>query len=58
MKLFFGTATAAIILAGPAFAQSLPPADAKAGECYAKVLIPATYDVTAEEVMVQPGSSS
>ncbi|MEE9314868.1 MAG: peptidoglycan-binding domain-containing protein [Rhizobiaceae bacterium] len=61
MKQFFGTATAAFILAGSAgsaFAQSLPPADAKAGECYAKVLLPAKYDSTPEEVMVQPGSSS
>ncbi len=58
MKRIFGTAAAAFILAGPAFAQTLPPADAKAGECYAKVLIPATYDNAPEEVMVQPGSSS
>ncbi len=58
MKLILGTATAALFLTGPAFSQSLPPADAQAGECYAKVLIPATYDVTKEEVVVQPGSSS
>ncbi|MEE9374719.1 MAG: peptidoglycan-binding domain-containing protein [Rhizobiaceae bacterium] len=58
MKRIFGAAAAAAILASPAYAQSLPPADAKAGECYAKVLIPAKYKATPEEVMVQPGSSS
>ncbi len=58
MKRVFGTVAAVFILAGPAFAQTLPPADAKAGECYAKVLIPAVYDSNPEEVMVQPGSSS
>ncbi|EFL89034.1 peptidoglycan-binding protein [Ahrensia sp. R2A130] len=42
----------------PALAQQLPPADAKPGECYAKVLIPASYRTTPEEVMVQPASSS
>ncbi len=58
MKMVLGVATATILLSTPSFAQQLPPADAKAGECYAKVLIPANYDVTPEEVMVQPASST
>ena len=58
MKQVLSAATAALFLSVPAFAQQLPPADAKAGECYAKVLIPASSDATPEEVMVQPASSS
>ena len=55
MLRLLGTATASLIICGSAMAQQLPPASAKAGECYAKVLIPATYTTTPEEVMVQPG---
>ena len=62
MKKYLGIAAAVCILSTQAstsvVAQQLPPADAKAGECYAKVLIPATYNATPEEVMVQPGSST
>jgi hypothetical protein len=58
MKTLFGTAAAFVLLATPALAQQLPPANAKAGECYAKVLVPATYDVTPEQVLVQPATSA
>lgn len=61
MKHLIAKSTSAALLAtaiiSTSQAQSLPPATAKAGECYAKVLIPATYDTKAEQVMVQPGSS-
>ena len=57
-KLFLSAAATACVFSVPAMAQQLPPADAKAGECYAKVLLPAQYDTTPEEVMVQPASSS
>ena len=50
-------AIASFSLIQSASAQQLPPANAKAGECYAKVLIPAKYQTTAEEVMVQPATS-
>ncbi|MEL6504247.1 MAG: peptidoglycan-binding domain-containing protein [Pseudomonadota bacterium] len=61
MKKLIVASTGAALMATAAMtaanAQSLPPATAKAGECYAKVLIPATYETKAEQVMVQPGSS-
>lgn len=37
-------------------AQDIPP-NAKAGECYAKVLIPAVYQTAPSEVIVQPASN-
>ncbi|MEP1209007.1 MAG: peptidoglycan-binding domain-containing protein [Rhizobiaceae bacterium] len=58
MKRLLGSAaifSAAAI--SSATGQELPPASAKAGECYAKVLIPARYETTANEVLVQPASS-
>ena len=61
MKLALSSAMAlgaVSMLTMPSFAQQLPPADAKPGECYAKVLIPASYRTTPEEVMVQPASST
>ncbi len=58
MKRVLGMAFVATVLSSPVLAQQLPPADAKAGECYAKVLIPARYQTTAEEVLVQPASST
>ena len=58
MKRVLTIAAAVGVFSSPVLAQQLPPADAKAGECYAKVLIPASYTTTAEEVLVQPASSS
>ena len=37
-------------------AQELPPATAKPGECYAKVLVPASYKTVTEQVMTHDGS--
>ena len=59
MKRVIGLATfAGLAVIHSASAQQLPPATAKAGECYAKVLIPAQYNTTSEEVMVQPAIST
>jgi hypothetical protein len=64
MKRVLSTAAASaaaivgVALSQSAHAQQLPPANAKAGECYAKVLIPAKYQTSAEEIMVQPATSS
>ena len=55
MKKFIGTAVAALFIATPAMAQQLPPA--KPGECYAKVLIPASYKTTSDQVLIAAGSS-
>lgn len=43
-----------IAFTSPVLAQDLPPADAKAGECYAKVLVPATYKTSPENIEIQP----
>lgn len=58
MKKVIGFALGAMVLAAPAIsttanAQQLPPA--KPGECFAKVLLPATYKTTAEEVVTYAG---
>ena len=61
MKRVIGLATiaaAGLATVNTAFAQQLPPATAKAGECFAKVLIPAQYKVEAEQVLVQPAIST
>ncbi len=59
MKRVLGSAAiVSIAMIGSSMAQQLPPADAKAGECYAKVLIPAKYRTSAEEVVVQPASTT
>jgi hypothetical protein len=49
--LSLGTAMGA---AFGASAQGLPPADAKPGECYAKVLIPAIYQTAPQQVLIRP----
>lgn len=60
MSKFTTSAIAGLVLTAsamvvPATAQELPPATAKAGECYAKVLVPATYRTTSEQVLTHEG---
>lgn len=40
-------------LANPMLAANFPP-DPKPGHCYARVLMPATYDISEEKVLVRP----
>lgn len=54
MKKIISSAIISIAFTSPLMAQDLPPADAKAGECYAKVLVPATYQNTPENIQIQP----
>jgi len=54
MKKVILSALVSIAYTLPVWAQDLPPADAKAGECYAKVLVPATYESTPENIEIQP----
>ena len=58
MKRIFGILIASAALVSSAQAQEFPPATAKAGECYAKVLIPASYSTAAEQVMTSAGSTT
>ncbi|MEL6734515.1 MAG: peptidoglycan-binding domain-containing protein [Pseudomonadota bacterium] len=63
MKTFLLTTASAVLgtymmSSSAAFSQELPPANAAAGTCWAKVLLPARYENIPEEVMVQPASSS
>ena len=58
MKRLYGILIASVALVTSAQAQEFPPETAKAGECYAKVLIPAKYDTTTEQVMTYAGSTS
>ena len=58
MKKTLATLLASAILAGPAFADNtLPPLEAKAGECYTKVLIPAVYGSESTQVEIEPAST-
>jgi len=62
-KLLLTSACVALVAAsnfsaGSALSQELPPADAAAGTCWAKVLLPAKYENIPQEVMVQPASSN
>ncbi|MGB7286276.1 MAG: peptidoglycan-binding domain-containing protein [Salaquimonas sp.] len=57
-KKIFASFIASLSMSGIAIGQELPPADAKAGECYAKVLIPAVYQTSPSQVVVQPESKS
>lgn len=54
MKKVILSALVSIAYTSPVWAQDLPPEDAKAGECYAKVLVPATYENTPENIEIQP----
>lgn len=54
MKKVILSALISIAYTSPVWAQDLPPADAKTGECYAKVLVPATYENTPENIEIQP----
>lgn len=60
MKLKIVSAVlAAALLALPAVAQTadeLFPPNAKAGECYARVFVPATYSTSSERIVVKPAS--
>ncbi|MEM8749483.1 MAG: peptidoglycan-binding domain-containing protein [Pseudomonadota bacterium] len=63
MKSRIGTTTILSLLASGAMVasvngQELPPASAKPGECYAKVLVPASYETTPEQVMIQPATTA
>ena len=53
-KTTAGAVAALILAAAPAVAQDLPPQDAQPGECYAKVVVPAEFQVTTESVEVRP----
>ena len=54
-SLTLGAFVVAPVLATSAVAQGLPPADAKPGQCYAKVLVPAAYKTVSEKVMTYSG---
>ena len=59
MNRFVSYAIASLVLSAPvltaqATAQELLPTNAKPGECYAKVLVPASYRTTTEDVLIQP----
>ena len=46
--------TSVIATAQAQTGMDLPPADAKPGECYAKVLVPSRYEVQQQRVMTRP----
>lgn len=50
-------AAACVLPIASAGAQSLPPTNAKPGQCFAKVLVPAVYDKVPQTVMIRPETS-
>ena len=56
MSRILTLSAASLVLAGVATAQGTGdyPADAEPGSCYARVLIPETYEIQTEQVLDQP----
>ena len=56
MSRILTLSAAGLVLAGAAAAQGTGdyPADAAPGSCYARVLIPETYEIQTEQVLDQP----
>ena len=53
MKRSLLMAASIAALAVPTIAQELPPEGARPGECYAKVIIPATYTESTEQIVLR-----
>jgi len=44
------------VLAAPTIAQELPPGNPLPGECFARVIVPATYETSQERYVLKPAS--
>ena len=54
MKRTLLLAASAVVLTAPTIAQELPPGDPRPGECFARVIVPATYETTTEQIVTKP----
>ena len=53
MKRTLLMAASAAVLAAPTIAQELPPGNPLPGECFARVIVPAQYQVTTEQITLR-----
>ena len=53
MKRTLLLAASAAVLAAPTIAQELPPGNPLPGECFARVIVPATYETSTEQVVLR-----
>ena len=53
MKRTLLLAASAAVLAAPTIAQELPPGNPLPGECFARVIVPAQYQTSTEQVVLR-----
>jgi len=58
MKRTLLLAASAAVLAAPTIAQELPPGNPLPGECFARVIVPATYEISTEQVVLRQAGES
>ena len=56
MKRTLMLAVSAVVLTAPTIAQDLPPGNPLPGECFARVIVPATYETSTEQVVLRQAS--
>ena len=56
MKRTLLLAASFVAIAAPTMAQELPPANALPGECYARVIVPATYETSSTRIVSKQAS--
>ena len=54
MKRTLLLAASAAVLAAPSIAQDLPPGNPLPGECFARVIVPAQYTTSTEQIVLRP----
>ncbi|MGB0908036.1 MAG: hypothetical protein ACPGVT_11125, partial [Maricaulaceae bacterium] len=53
MKRTLLMAASAAVLAAPTIAQELPPGNPLPGECFARVIVPAQYQTSTEQIVLR-----
>jgi len=56
MKRTLLMAASVAVLAAPTVAQDLPPGNPLPGECFARVIVPAQYEISTEQVVLREES--
>ena len=56
MKRTLLLASSFAVLAAPTIAQELPPGNPLPGECFARVIVPAQYEISTEQVVLRQSS--
>ncbi|MEL7232485.1 MAG: hypothetical protein AAGJ85_08245, partial [Pseudomonadota bacterium] len=56
MKRSLLMAASVAVLAAPTVAQELPPGNPLPGECFARVIVPAQYETSTEQIVLRPAT--